>query len=121
MATANQIRLQIEGMDCASCAMKIETAMQRLPGVSDVSVSYQAGTLALKVDQDRTQWCVIEEKVRALGYHPVGQAPETSSSFPARRAKEPWWRGAKAALVFKTGALFVATFLTSLALPRHDA
>ncbi len=34
MAAASPYRLRIEGMDCASCALKIETAMQRLPGVS---------------------------------------------------------------------------------------
>ena len=120
VATASQIRLQIEGMDCAACAMKIETAMQRLPGVSDVYVSYQAGTLALKVDEDRTQRRTIEEKVRALGYQPVGRAPETVPSLPARRTRELWWRGAKARLVFMTGALFGAAFLASLALPQHD-
>lgn len=120
VANASQIRLQIKGMDCASCAMKIETAMQRLPGVSEVSVSYQAGTLALKFDQDRTQRRVIEEKVRALGYHPVGQAPEAVPSLPARRTKQPWWRGVKARLVFITGTLFGAAFLVSLALPHYD-
>ena len=51
--TVHQV-LAVEGMDCAACALKIETAMQRLPGVSDINVSYTGGTLALKVDPDRT-------------------------------------------------------------------
>ncbi len=120
VAMASQIKLQIEGMDCASCAMKIETAMHRLPGVSDVHVSYQAGTLALKVDEDRTQRHTIEEKVRALGYRPVRPSPEAVPAVPARRVKEPWWQGAKARLVLITGALFAAAFLASIALPEHD-
>lgn len=116
---ASQLKLQIEGMDCAACALKIETAMQRLPGVSDVNVSYQAGTLALKVDEDRTQRRTIEEKVRALGYQPVGQAPEAVPALPAKRAKERWWQSAKARLVFITGALFATAFLASIALPEY--
>jgi len=117
---ASQLKLKIEGMDCGACALKIETAMQRLPGVSDVNVSYQAGTLALKVDEDRTQRRTIEEKVRALGYQPVGQAPEAVAALPAKRVKERWWQGAKARLVFVTGALFAAAFLASIALPEYD-
>ncbi|MBS3651967.1 cadmium-translocating P-type ATPase [Pseudaminobacter sp. 19-2017] len=120
MAAASQLKLQIEGMDCASCAMKIETAMQRLPGVSDVNVSYQAGTLTLQVDEDRTQRRVIEDKVRALGYQPVGQVPKTTSALPTKRTREPWWRGTKARLVFVTGALFAAAFVAAWALPQWD-
>ena len=120
MARLSQLKLQIEGMDCASCALKIETAMQRLPGVSDVSVSYQAGTLGLKVDEDRTQRRTIEDKVRALGYQSVANAPDAFAAFPARREKEPWWRGTKASLAFLTGALFAAAFVVAWLLPRWD-
>jgi len=54
MAAATPLKLAIEGMDCAACALKIETAMKRLPGVSDVNVSVMLGTLALNVDEERT-------------------------------------------------------------------
>ncbi|MGN6551127.1 MAG: heavy metal translocating P-type ATPase [Pararhizobium sp.] len=121
MAAANQLKFQIEGMDCAACALKIETAMQRLPGVSDINVSYQAGTLALKVDEDRTSQRTIEDKVRSLGYQPVGSAPDVKRALPRKRAKEPWWRGTKARLVFATGALFAAAVLAARALPEWDA
>ena len=54
MAAATPLKLAIEGMDCAACALKIETAMNRLPGVSDVHVSVMSGTLALNMDEERT-------------------------------------------------------------------
>lgn len=120
MAAASPLRLQIEGMDCAACALKIETAMQRLPGVSDINVSYTGGTLALNVDLDRTSQSTIEEKVRALGYQPAGSAPEAKPALPTKRLKEPWWQGAKARLVFLTGALFAAAFVASFFLPEWD-
>ncbi|MBS3647287.1 cadmium-translocating P-type ATPase [Pseudaminobacter sp. 19-2017] len=121
MAAASQLKLQIEGMDCASCALKIETAMQRLPGVSDINVSYQAGTLALKVDEDRISQRTIEDKVRSLGYRPVGSAPEAKLALLRKRTTEPWWRGAKARLVFVTGALFAAAFVAAWVLPQWNA
>ncbi|MER8550802.1 heavy metal translocating P-type ATPase [Mesorhizobium sp. M0976] len=120
MAAASPLKLQIEGMDCAACALKIETAMKRLPGVNDINVSYSAGTLALNVDPDRTSQRTIEEKIRALGYQPAGSAPEARTALPTKRVREPWWRGTKARLVFMTGALFAAAFVASFFLPEWD-
>lgn len=120
MAASSPLKLQIEGMDCAACALKIEAAMERLPGVSDINVSYAGGTLALNVDQDRTSQRTIEEKIRALGYQPTGSAPGTQPALPTKRAREPWWQGMKARLVFMTGALFAAAFVASFLLPEWD-
>jgi Cd2+/Zn2+-exporting ATPase len=120
MAAASPLKLQIEGMDCAACALKIEAAMERLPGVSDINVSYAGGPLALNVDQDRTSQRTIEEKIRALGYQPTGSAPGTQPALPTKRAREPWWQGMKARLVFMTGALFAAAFVASFLLPEWD-
>jgi len=38
-------RYRVQGMDCAGCATKIGTAVRRMPGVADVTVSATAGTL----------------------------------------------------------------------------
>ena len=122
MAVASPLRLQIEGMDCASCALKIETAMKRLPGVSDINVSYTAGTVALNVDEDRTSRGTIEAKIRALGYRPAGSAAaEARPALPAKRKKQPWWQATKARLVFMTGALFAAAFVANLLVPEWDS
>ncbi len=50
MSEGNQMRFRVGGMDCASCAGKIETAVRRMPGVEDVSVSVTAGTLLVSHD-----------------------------------------------------------------------
>lgn len=47
---ATQSRYRVEGMDCASCASKIDTARRRMPGVSDVSVSVTADTMTIHHD-----------------------------------------------------------------------
>ena len=119
MAAASPLKLQIEGMDCAACALKIESAMARLPGVSDINVSYTAGTLALNVDQDRTSQRTIEEKIRALGYQPAG-ATDEKPALPSKRIREPWWQSMKARLVLMTGVLFAAALVASFFLPEWD-
>jgi Zn2+/Cd2+-exporting ATPase len=44
---ATQTRFRIDGMDCAGCATKLDTAVRRLPGVADVMASVTAGTMAV--------------------------------------------------------------------------
>lgn len=47
MAQANTIttRMQVEGMDCAACAIKIQNALRRMPGVTEVIVSVAGGAV----------------------------------------------------------------------------
>jgi Zn2+/Cd2+-exporting ATPase len=119
MAASGAYKIRVEGMDCAACALKIETAMRRLPGVSDVCVSYSAGTLALQLDQDRTAPGVIEDKVRALGYQP--STPTTSESrVPQKRERLSWWQDGKAQLVLATGAAFLLAFALAWLMPAHE-
>ena len=121
MAAATPLKLQIEGMDCAACALKIETAMNRLPGISDVNVSVMSGTLALNVDEERTTRETIEAKIAGLGYRPVGSAPQAASALPSRRTREPWWKGSQASLVFLTGALFAVAYVAAQVLPAWES
>ncbi|MDQ8729076.1 heavy metal translocating P-type ATPase [Bradyrhizobium sp. LHD-71] len=120
MTVAGSFKLRIEGMDCAACALKIENAMQRLPGVSDINVSYTAGMLALTLDEDRTSPRVVEEKVRALGYTPVAAATTPEPKALRSRDRQPWWRETKGQLVLGTGALFVAAFLLAQFFPAWE-
>ncbi len=66
-------RYRVEGMDCASCASKIDTAVRRMPGVEDVSVSVAAGTMSVKHADEDDLAANIVSKVGKLGYrlHPI--------------------------------------------------
>jgi Cd2+/Zn2+-exporting ATPase len=67
MSDVKETRFRVGGMDCASCASKIDTAVRRMPGVSDVSVSVTAGTM--RVQHDVTSDLeAIRKKVTGLGY-----------------------------------------------------
>lgn len=40
-------------LDCANCAAKMETAIKKLPGVADASVSFMAQKMTIDADDAR--------------------------------------------------------------------
>ena len=82
MATTQHARFRVDGMDCAACATKIDTAVRRIPGVSDVSVSVTAGTMTVKHDGtgDLGQ---VQSKVAGLGYTASPLAEKAAGPKPA--------------------------------------
>lgn len=115
MAGPDQQKLLIEGMDCAACALKIETAIKRLSGVSNVEVSYAAGTLLCTVDPDRTSLDLIQDKIKALGYHAA--TPDPLLPFP-QKIQTTRQQEKKLRLFIITGALASLSFLGSLIIPE---
>lgn len=61
-------RYRVEGMDCASCAAKIDTAVRRVVGVEDVSVSVSAATMTVRHAGNDDVGPAIMRKVVGLGY-----------------------------------------------------
>ena len=69
MSTATApIRYLVTGMDCASCAAKIEGAARKVEGVSDVKVSIASQIMTLDVDDPAARLPVVESAVTGLGY-----------------------------------------------------
>ncbi|MER9758492.1 heavy metal translocating P-type ATPase [Mesorhizobium sp. M0138] len=66
-ASQAQTRYRVEGMDCAGCAAKIDSAVRRIPGVEDVSVSVAAGTMTVKHSPE-SNLAELENRVTGLGY-----------------------------------------------------
>ncbi|MBY3034416.1 cadmium-translocating P-type ATPase [Rhizobium leguminosarum] len=75
----SETRYRVGGMDCAACATKIDTAVRRVAGVADVSVSVMAGTMTVRHDGS-SDLKVIEKKVTGLGY---SVAPLAGNAAPA--------------------------------------
>jgi Cd2+/Zn2+-exporting ATPase len=74
-----QTRFRVEGMDCASCASKIDKAVRRIPDVADVSVSVVAGTMTVK-HGDTVDLEALARKVGSLGYRAALIAPVTAKT-----------------------------------------
>jgi Zn2+/Cd2+-exporting ATPase len=75
-------RMQVGGMDCTSCAMKIETSLEKLAGVAEVSVVVSTEQLTVTYDPDRVSEADIQKQVTGLGY--TITADKTNS--PAKHA-----------------------------------
>lgn len=65
MSTA---QYRVSGMDCASCAAKIQGAVRKLPGVREANVSIASQMMTLKLDGENPSLEQIEETVTRLGY-----------------------------------------------------
>jgi Zn2+/Cd2+-exporting ATPase len=61
-------RMQVGGMDCTSCAMKIEGAVEKLAGVAEISVVVATGRLIVSYNPERVSDAEIKQRVIALGY-----------------------------------------------------
>jgi Cd2+/Zn2+-exporting ATPase len=67
-------------MDCASCAAKIDTAVRRMSGVEDVSVSVTSGTMTVSHDTT-SDLAAIGRQVTGLGYDAT-QLPSGAAAKP---------------------------------------
>ena len=142
-----QSRYRVGGMDCASCATKIDTAVRRLPGVSDVSVSVTAGTMTVTHAPGATLAPAIAQQVAGLGYTVAPMAAKTAEPSPkvedhaghdrasARKGDTaaeglhghdhevfdgPWWTSPKAQLTIACGVAVVAAYALSKLFPATE-
>lgn len=132
------IRMRVEGMDCASCAVKIENALRRIPGVAEVKVSVSGGTVTVR--NDRLNAEAIKTQIVRLGYTVTGSrefegeadqrdAVEVSTStgksahshtHESDDDDKPWWRTRKSALTIASGAALAVAFVVGKASPAIE-
>lgn len=61
-------QMQVGGMDCASCAAKLETGLERLAGVAEVSVSAATERLTISYNPQQVTEAEIKNQAANLGY-----------------------------------------------------
>jgi Zn2+/Cd2+-exporting ATPase len=115
------LKMRVAGMDCGACALKIENALKRLPGVSDINVNYGAETLTLTLDEDRTPRTAIEDRIRALGYLPRPLAGDSRRISRHTEHDDPAggraWLTTKGRLAAAAGAPLALAFVVGEAVP----
>jgi Cd2+/Zn2+-exporting ATPase len=115
-----KIRYRVQGMDCASCARKIETALTRVPGVSDISISTTTETLRLRAAGEGTGE-QVEKVVSDLGYG-ISPVTEEAGHHHDHGAEDgPWWRSAKGRLTLFCGIALAAAWGLAALLPGYEA
>jgi Zn2+/Cd2+-exporting ATPase len=140
-ATAEKTRMRVEGMDCASCATKIENALLRVEGVSEVTVSVPAGTVTVRHAASDIQ--SMRKRVEGLGYKvlDVGGEGGHTHSQPSDHhhhhahdhhdhggsradagptSRTPWWRTAKATMTIAVGVALAAAFVLGKLVPSVE-
>jgi Cd2+/Zn2+-exporting ATPase len=110
-------RLRVSGMDCASCAAKVENAVRRLPGIEDIQVSVATEMLTVRHGPG-TDVRAIAATVRSLGYGAEDPAADAASN--AERPEPVWWRAPKAILAFACGAALVLAYAVGQAAPAME-
>jgi Zn2+/Cd2+-exporting ATPase len=134
-----KLRLRVERMHCASCATKIENALRRMPGISDVVVSVPAGTVT--VTHDGTEMDdKIGEQITDLGYQVIGgegvgikrirhdQGGRTSLTDDKAEplvhehsaADRSWWQTRKGILTTASGLALAAAYLLGKLIPAAE-
>ncbi len=139
-------RYRVSGMDCGSCAAKIETALRRVPGIREVRVSVPGGTVTVSHEAALGADAIVRP-LAALGYGAAPADPVAEAAVPtcgggccgpahsdaghshaahshshshADPAEAPWWRGRKAVLTLAAGAALAAATLLGLLVPETE-
>ncbi len=65
------LRYHVSGMDCASCATKVEKMLERTPGALERKILLSSEILEVNLDEARSSRTVLEQNLRSLGYEPT--------------------------------------------------
>ncbi len=61
-------KYRVEGMDCSSCAINIEAIEDILPGIRQISASYQKGQMVVEFDESKVSEAQIFAEIKKRGY-----------------------------------------------------
>lgn len=111
----------VRNMDCASCANRVEGAVTRLVGVSDVQVNFTTQKLRLRLDEEISSRASVERTLSELGYPVELPAAEDAASAGNGHVPLTWYRTFKGRLVLTTGALFLVSLLLAVLQPELAA
>ena len=132
---ATTTRIRVQGMDCAGCAIKIENALQRVPGVTEVNVSVAGGTVTVRHDQGDTK--AMSSQIAGLGYAVIGSeqvgakpaglevsAPEEDAGHSRIHEQGPtdqgWWQTRKGQLTIASGGALAVAFAVGKVVPATE-
>jgi len=124
---------KITRMDCAGCVTKVERAVSKVAGVTDVSVDLMTETLTARLAPG-VDTMSVTQAVSGIGY---GASPKRTAARTADAADPGgvhdhhahgdedegpdvvWWRTAKARLVWVLGALVMVAWIASRVFPAE--
>ena len=110
-AAAQDVTLPISGMSCASCVLRIEKALEAVPGVTTVSVNLATEQARVQMDAT-TSRAVLEAAVQDAGYRVRVKNEEAADGDAGERVRDAERR----ALLRRAGTALVLGWGSFLAL-----
>jgi len=68
LAKTNTVTLDVPGMNCAVCPITVRKALEKVPGVSRVNVTYETREAAVTFDEAKTDIKTLENATFEAGY-----------------------------------------------------
>lgn len=78
----NKKTIEITGMTCAACAMRIEKAVGRLDGVEKAAVNLATEKLSVEYDETKISGSAIKQAVEKIGYGVVEDVQNVTATIP---------------------------------------
>ena len=63
-------KFTLEGLGCANCAAKMETAINKLDGVKEITVNFMTQKLIIEADEDKMPAIITEAERIVKGIEP---------------------------------------------------
>ncbi len=67
-----RLQLNIAGMECPNCALRLESLEDRLPGVYSAEAGYHKARLPVTIDESRLDEAHLCAGIERLGYQVTG-------------------------------------------------
>jgi Cu+-exporting ATPase len=80
-STSSRTVLALEGMTCASCALRIEKGLNKVPGVKDASVNFATEQATVTYDPTQTGPEQMVQQVEAVGYKATPQVSSVQETM----------------------------------------
>ncbi len=79
MSDIRREMIMLSGLNCPTCAAKLEKAVQSAPGVTEAKVVFGAGSLNVEYDAAVTSYEKISEVVSRMGMTVTARVPGPTS------------------------------------------
>ena len=87
-AEDNRVMFDVLGMTCASCAGRVERAVQHVPGVQTAQVNLATEKATVGFDSTQTSLDAIRKAVHEAGYETA--IPSSSDPLMPRQRRANW-------------------------------
>ncbi len=90
----NKIRLTlpVQGMTCASCVLRVETALKKVDGVDEAVVNLATESATVEIEPERVNVDLLKSAVEDAGYKIIDTADEVDALKAESKAREREYR-----------------------------